>query len=238
MIVIPARMASTRFPGKPLVDLNGKPMVQWVYEAAQKAGCAEEVAVATPDQDIAAAVESFGGKAVLTSINHPSGTDRIAEVARSHSYDGYVNVQGDEPLIRPEAICAVAAALAGEAQVASAYHPCSESEYNEPTAVKVVLDKEGNALYFSRFPIPYPRNPRCGPVWKHIGIYGYSRDAVLGFPDWPVGRLEAAESLEQLRFLENGLKIKMVQAEPTETAIDTPEQADIVRRLLAQRQHQ
>ena len=236
-IVIPARMASTRFPGKPLVDLLGKPMIQWVVEAARKADLTQQIIVATPDREIIDACTSFGAKAVLTRSDHPSGTDRIAEVALLHPADIYVNVQGDEPLIRPETIraCAQPLVLNSSLEMGSVYSECPAIEVESPAVVKVVSDREDFALYFSRFPIPFPRSERPIPVKKHVGIYAYTGGVLARFSRWKMGDLEQAESLEQLRFLEHGVRIKMSPGAGTELAVDTPEQADEVRRLLAAR---
>jgi 3-deoxy-manno-octulosonate cytidylyltransferase (CMP-KDO synthetase) len=231
-------MGSTRFPGKPLCDLAGKPMVQWVYEAAIRAQVADRVVVATPDSEIIEACRGFGAEALLTSNTHPTGTDRIAEVATYLEADVYVNVQGDEPLMPPVTIRACAEPMLSDAAiaVASVYALRSVSEADDPAMVKVVVDALGDALYFSRYPIPFRRNPVPGAIKQHIGIYGYRRDALLAFPTWPVGELEAAESLEQLRFLENGVRIRMSEAAGTELAVDTPEQAVRVSELLQLRQ--
>jgi 3-deoxy-D-manno-octulosonate cytidylyltransferase len=230
-------MGSTRFPGKPLCDLVGKPMVQWVYEAAVSSGAADEVVVATPDQAIADACASFGAQAIITAHSHQTGTDRISEVASKVKADVYVNVQGDEPLIRPESIRACAQPLldSDAVQLASVYSECADSELDDPNVVKVVTDRDSLALYFSRYPIPFARQLRATPVKKHVGLYSYRREPLLHFPLWEMGLLERAESLEQLRFMENGLRIFMTKAEGTELAIDTPEQAEIVRRILSQR---
>ncbi len=233
-IVIPARMGSTRFPGKPLCDLLGKPMIQWVYEASLASGVGDRVLVATPDPEIVEACKAFGAEAVLTSSSHPSGTDRLAEVAATHEADIYVNVQGDEPLIQSDSIRACALPLQQNAsiQMGSVYSDCAEEEEANPSVVKVVTDKEGFALYFSRYAIPFPRQPRSEPVKKHVGIYAYSRQALLAFAGWPMGTLEAAESLEQLRFMENGVRIIMSAGKGSELAVDTPEQAAQVRAIL------
>jgi len=233
-IVIPARMASTRFPGKPLCDLCGKPMVQWVYEAAQRSGVAGEVVIATPDEEILSVVKYFGGQAILTRMDHPSGTDRIAEVAEQLVADFYVNVQGDEPLIDPKTIRACAQPMLDDANISmsSIFSTCPESEIENPAVVKVVTDRAANALYFSRHAIPYPRNPREAPVKKHIGIYAYRRDVVLQFATWQPTPLEKTESLEQLRFLENGVRIRMSEGQGSLVAVDTPEQAEEVRLLI------
>ncbi|HVL37998.1 MAG TPA: 3-deoxy-manno-octulosonate cytidylyltransferase [Fimbriimonadaceae bacterium] len=237
VIVIPARMGSTRFPGKPLCDLLGKPMVQWVVEAAWESGVGEQVVVATPDQEIVDACRDFGAEAVLTRHDHETGTDRIAEVAGQISAEVYVNVQGDEPLIQPSSIAACATPLLKRPgiEMGSVYCACAEEELDNPAVVKVVTDLEGYALYFSRHPIPFERNPRVEPVKKHIGLYAYRRDALQRFANWPMGALERAESLEQLRFMENGVRIFMTPGAGTDLAVDTPEQAEQVRSILADR---
>jgi 3-deoxy-manno-octulosonate cytidylyltransferase (CMP-KDO synthetase) len=228
-------MASQRFPGKPLVDLNGKPMVQWVYEAAQRAAVADDVVVASPDQEILDAARGFGARPVRTGVHHATGTDRTAEVASKIQAEFYINVQGDEPLVAPETIAACARILAEDsgAVLASLYAECPERELDDPSVVKVATDLAGWSLMFSRYPVPFPRAPRQEPVKKHIGIYGYRRDPLLEFARWPQTPLETAESLEQLRFLEHGLRFKMGRAEATPVAVDTPEQAEQVRRILA-----
>lgn len=237
-IVIPARMGSTRFPGKPLADLCGKPMIQWVYERSVASQVCDTVLVATPDIEIAAACEMFGARVVLTRDDHPSGTDRIAEVAETVSADVYINVQGDEPLIDIHTIRAVAEPFEfPDVQMASVYSICPDDELENPAVVKVVTDQEGNALYFSRHCIPYPRNPRTAPVRKHIGIYAYTREVLKRYQTWQQTPLELAESLEQLRFLENGVRIMMVEGRGSVVSVDTPEQAEQVRQLLASGDH-
>ena len=237
VIVIPARMGSTRFPGKPLCDLLGKPMVQWVSEAAEASGVGERVVVATPDAEILEACRSFGTEAVLTRFDHETGTDRIAEVAEKIPADVYVNVQGDEPLIRPESVRACAEPLLEDdtIRMGSVYCECPTDEYDNPAVVKVVTDAQSFALYFSRYPIPFPRNERVLPVKKHIGLYAYSREALRGFASWPMSALERAESLEQLRFMDHGIRIFMAPGAGTELAVDTPEQAQQVREILGAR---
>lgn len=237
MIVIPARMGSTRFPGKPLVDLMGKPMIQWVYEAAVEAGIADRIAIATPDAEIADTCASFGAEAILTRADHPSGTDRIAEVARSCRADVYVNVQGDEPLIPPSSIRACAQPLLDDPALAmgSLYSECPVEELDNPAVVKVVTDLTGKALYFSRYALPYPRNERTQAAKKHVGIYAYRHATVEAFAGWEMTPLEKTESLEQLRFLENGVSIHMARGEGSALAVDTPEQAAEVRRILSDR---
>ena len=236
-IVIPARMGSTRFPGKPLCDLLGKPMVQWVFEAAARSDVADRVVVATPDKEIADACAQFGAETAMTSHQHVTGTDRIAEVARSIRADVYVNVQGDEPLVQPSSIATCAQLLLDDraVEMGSVYCECPSEELDEPAVVKVVTDDDGFALYFSRYPIPYPRNARDLPVKKHVGLYSYRGSSLQRFAEWPMSPLERAEGLEQLRFLEHGVRIAMAKAAGTELAVDTPEQADQVREILARR---
>jgi 3-deoxy-manno-octulosonate cytidylyltransferase (CMP-KDO synthetase) len=237
VIVIPARMASTRFPGKPLCDLMGKPMVQWVYETAVASGVGEKVLIATPDLEIKESAERFGAEAILTRNDHPSGTDRLAEVAQKVEADVYVNIQGDEPLIGAKSIEACAKPLLENKEIpmGSVWCPCPDDEFDNPAVVKVVTDLQGFALYFSRHAVPYPRNPRTTQVKKHVGLYAYRREVVQAFAAWPVSPLERAESLEQLRFMENGVRIIMSEGAGSELAVDTPEQAEQVRAILAAR---
>jgi 3-deoxy-D-manno-octulosonate cytidylyltransferase len=228
-------MASTRFPGKPLVDLIGKPMIQWVYEAAVASGIAAEVVVATPDAEILAACERFGARAVETRLDHPSGTDRIQEVAQNLSADIYLNVQGDEPLVPVEAIRALNAAMVESGNdVGSLYDEAQPDEVDDPAVVKVVLDAKQQALYFSRSAIPFARNGQP-TYWRHIGMYAYRRAALDAFVEAGPSLLEVTEGLEQLRFLELGFRIQMVRAAAGATAVDTKEQAEIVRQILAER---
>ena len=235
-IVIPARMGSTRFPGKPLVDLCGKPMIQWVYERSIASKVSDQVLIATPDQEILDACAKFGAPAILTRSDHPTGTDRIAEVAEKVVADVYINVQGDEPLIDIETIKSVFEPFRDPSvRMASVYSACPESEIENPAVVKVVTDLAGNALYFSRHAIPFPRNLRTAPAKKHIGIYAYRRDVLLEYPAWSQTPLELAESLEQLRFLENGIGIRMVEGRGSIVSVDTPDQADEVRKYLMSR---
>lgn len=234
LIVIPARYASTRFPGKALAPLNGKPLIQHVYERSQGARLADSVVVATDDERILKAVEAFGGRAVMTSPAHPTGTDRVAEVAARSEYDIIVNVQGDEPLIRPEIIDS-AIRLLDDARASIgtlAKRTAKPREILDPNVVKVVTDAEGFALYFSRAPIPYDRNAwqglgaksiTKGAVYKHIGLYAYRREALLRLAALSPSRLEQTEKLEQLRALEHGMRIKVGITEYETTGVDTPE---------------
>ncbi len=232
-VVIPARMASVRFPGKPLIDLEGKPMIQWVYEAVCRAGLGVEVVIATPDAEIAEVVSCFGGRAIITRGDHLTGTDRVAEAVEILDADAVVNVQGDEPLIPPGTIRVCADVLrSGGASVVSVYDFGDEADYRDPNVVKVVTDEEDRALYFSRSPIPFFRHPDGVSVKKHIGLYGYTREALRGFVSRGPSPLERVEGLEQLRFLESGIRIQMVRGKASPLAVDTAEQAERVREIL------
>lgn len=237
--IIPARFASTRFPGKPLIDLAGKTMIQRVYEQAKKASSLNEVVVATDDERIFKAVESFGGKAVFTSDKHQSGTDRCAEVAEKLSgFDAVINIQGDEPLINPIQIDLVASCFNDEqTQLATLVKIIKTDEelfnFNTP---KVIINKNSEAIYFSRQIIPYLKNiePKDflqnHTFYKHIGIYGYKTDTLQEIAKLPLGNLESVEMLEQLRWIENGYKIKVALTEHETLAIDSP---DDVEKVLA-----
>ncbi len=224
--IIPARYASTRLPGKPLRLIHGKTLIRRVYERASLAKVPEMVLVATDHADIAAEVSSFGGKAVMTSVDCPTGTDRLAEVVSQYpDYDIVVNVQGDEPLIDPDVIDRLARLLAEKEELvmATVATPLSEEEYDDPSAVKVVVNQKGEALYFSRSLIPYPRHDFVTPPLKHVGIYAYRREFLLSYAKMAQTPLEVAESLEQLRALENGYKIGVIIEETAGIGIDTPE---------------
>lgn len=236
LCVIPARYASTRLPGKPLATIAGKPMIQHVYERASQAKRPQTVLVATDHELVYEAVQAFGGKGMLTSPEHPTGTDRLAEVARAHAdYDIIINVQGDEPLIAPEIIDMLAAAFDEEPDLvmATLASVMDESEYGNPNAVKVVTDLQGYALYFSRSLIPFPRvKVEEMPVYKHIGIYAYRRDFLLAFAALKPAPLERTESLEQLRALEYGHRIKVLKTDFQSIGVDTPEDLEKVNQLL------
>ena len=235
IIVIPARHASSRFPGKPLAPIAGRPMIQHVYERAKQSAHASRVVVATDDPRIRDAVLSFGGEAIMTRSEHRTGTDRIAEVAIHVPADAYVNVQGDLPLIRAEVIDAAIDALldAGpEMHVSTLSVPITIPEdIMNPNIVKVVSDFDGNALYFSRAPIPWVRDAGervAARHFKHIGLYAFRRDALLEFPALPPGELERVEQLEQLRWMENGYRIAVAETEAYEgVEVDVP--ADVAR---------
>ncbi len=238
--ILPARWGSTRFPGKPLFPLAGKPLIQHVWERACRARAIGRVIVATDDIRIAEAVTGFGGEVALTSPHHQSGTDRAAEVARKLAEVSHViNVQGDEPLVDPALLNRLAKTMQADATVemitaASEFGP--GEEIANPNAVKVVLDRDGNALYFSRSVIPHRRDATPGdgaaPVLRHHGLYGYSLSFLLRFVQWKPSPLERAEALEQLRALENGGKIRVLLTRGPSVGVDTPEDAARAERLL------
>jgi 3-deoxy-manno-octulosonate cytidylyltransferase (CMP-KDO synthetase) len=235
--VIPARYASTRLPGKPLADLDGRPMIEHVYRRVAASKLLSQVIVATDDLRIATRVHDFGGKVRLTKATHETGTDRLAEVAASLDCDVVVNVQGDEPLIDPHAIEELVAPFANEpaVQMTTLFRRINDAaELANPNIAKVVVDRGGYALYFSRAPIPYVRDPRGGwpPMYRHIGLYGYRRKTLLVLASLEPTPLERAEALEQLRALEHGIRIKAVETRHESFEVNTPEDLEQVRRLL------
>jgi 3-deoxy-manno-octulosonate cytidylyltransferase (CMP-KDO synthetase) len=235
-VIIPARMASTRFPGKPLVEIYGKPMIQWVYERATKCNGVTDILVATCDQEIIDRVAAFGGKAVMTSNKHTSGTDRIAEAAENIEADIIVNIQGDEPLMESANIELVAKALLSdsEAGMSSLMYAISETEAQDPNLVKVVVNRLNRAMYFSRSPLPYQRKPLEGqPIFGHAGIYAYKRDFLFTYSRLSSTPLEQSESLEQLRALEHGYIIAMSQTDARPVGVDTPEDMEQVCQILS-----
>lgn len=236
--VIPSRYASTRLPGKPLKDIAGKPMIVRVLDRAQQAKRIDKALVATDDARIVQAVQACGGEAVMTSKDCQTGTDRLAEVARAYTnYDVVINVQGDEPLIDPVLIDRLAALFADDSELcmATVRTPMhSEAEAQNPNNVKVVCDLQGYALYFSRSLMPYPRQK--APVYKHLGIYAYRRDFLLTFANLPRSPLEIAESLEQLRALENGYRIRVIEAQGSFVGVDTEADLEKVRAIYQQMQ--
>lgn len=236
--IIPARYGSSRLEGKPLKDICGKPMIQHVYERTKQSNLLTNVIVATDDQRILDAVIGFGGKAQMTSIHHKNGSTRIAEVVESHEGDIIVNIQGDEPLINPDLIDEVVSALISdpEAPVSTLCRRIENPEdIGNPNVVKTVFDLDGNALLFSRSPIPYPRHKDAYNVYEHIGIYCYRRDFLLEYIHWDQTPLEITESLEQLRILEHGHRIKVVNTkiQYEGLSVDTQEDLDKVRRIIS-----
>lgn len=240
LCVIPARYASTRLPGKPLADICGKPMICRVYDRAKLAKRVEKTVVATDDERVKRAVEEDGGEAVMTRKDHNSGTDRLAEaVAGYPDMDLVINVQGDEPLIEPKVIDRLAAAFDDDEDLMMATVKArmdDEEDMRNPNNVKVVTDKDGYALYFSRSLMPYPREDTDCPVYKHIGIYAYRRDFLLKYAKMPQTMLEKTESLEQLRALENGFRIKVIESDANFVGVDTAEDLsrvnEIYRKML------
>ena len=235
LAVIPARYASTRLPGKPLLDICGKPMIQHVCEAVGKASLVDDVLVATDNERIALAVSSFGGRAVMTSPDCASGTDRLVEIARHEQADIYLNVQGDEPLLRPSDVDKLVEALLGHPQAAAATpcYPISPVQALDPNLVKVVRSEAGQALYFSRAPIPFDRDgEKQIRYWGHVGMYAYRPAALAVFAAHVPGELERAEKLEQLRLLQHGIGIQMVELPPCAPGVDTEKDLERVRALL------
>ena len=237
--VIPARYAAMRLPGKPLVALAGKPMIQRVWERTRLAQLVSRVIVATDDERIRKVVEGFGGEARMTRADHRSGTERIAEVAAHVEGEVFVNVQGDEPLLDPASVDAAVAALLEEpaAAIATVATPVKvATDIMDPNVVKTVLDFDGNALYFSRAPIPWVRDEQHrvhARHLKHLGLYVFQREALLEFPTLPQGDLERVEQLEQLRWMENGWKIRVAEVPTDSVSVDVPEDVARVEKLLA-----
>ena len=238
VVVIPARYASTRLPGKPLVSLAGKPMIQRVYERAKLAQRVDRVVVATDDERILKAVEGFGGEARMTRVDHRTGTERVAEVAAHEEGEVFLNVQGDEPLLDPVAVDTSVASLLEE-PVASigtvATLIKTPADIMDPNVVKTVLDFDGAALYFSRAPIPWVRDTASNIQvrhLKHLGLYVFQRDALLEYPTLPQGELERIEQLEQLRWLENGWKMRVAEVEHDAVSVDVAEDVARVEKLI------
>lgn len=236
--VIPSRFGAVRLPGKPLVEIAGKPMIQHVWERASRATKLAKVVVATDDERIRSAVQKFGGEAIMTRADHRSGTDRVAEVAASAHADIFINVQGDEPLVSPEAIDALVDAIADDksVQLATLAVPLQHAkDIMDPNIVKVVLDFNSDALYFSRAPIPWVRdtkNPVHARHLKHLGLYAYRKEALLDYNTLPPGDLERVEQLEQLRWMENGYKMRVAETEHDAVSVDVPEDVARVEKLM------
>ncbi len=235
--ILPARWGSTRFPGKPLHPIAGKPLIQHVWERTLKAKAISRVIIATDDMRIAEAAFAFGAEVSVTSPKHQSGTDRIAEVAKKLTGITHVlNVQGDEPLVDPALLNRLARTLTADPKLdmitaANAFGP--DDDIANPNAVKVVLGRDGNALYFSRSPIPYLRDPAAAmPYYRHQGLYGYSLKFLLQFVKWKQSALEKAEQLEQLRALENGGRIRVLITKHASIGVDTPADAAAVEKFL------
>jgi 3-deoxy-manno-octulosonate cytidylyltransferase (CMP-KDO synthetase) len=241
IVVIPARYDSVRFPGKPLASIAGRSMIARVYERAKKAERVARVIVATDDERILSAMKEFGGEAIMTRRDHSSGTDRIAEVAAHIPAAIYVNLQGDEPLIDPAAIDAIVGAMQEDESIQIATPSTTikqTSEIMDPNVVKVVTDFDGNALYFSRAPIPWVRDRAASVAArhaKHMGLYAFRREALLDFATFPPGELERIEQLEQLRWLENGYRIRVVEMDYETVSVDVPADLARVEKILHER---
>lgn len=237
LAIIPARYQSTRLPGKALLDIDGRPMIEHVYRRASLARSVDGVVVATDDERIAAAVEAFGGAALMTAPTHPSATDRLAELAATTACRLVVNVQGDEPLLDAGVIDATVAAMNDDrVEMATAARPIDPAELPNPHVVKVVTDQAGFALYFSRAPIPFGRDLPAAELGRaHIGLYVYRRDVLLRLARLAPTPLERAESLEQLRALEHGIRIKVVETSYRSIGVDTAEDLERVRHLVKER---
>jgi 3-deoxy-manno-octulosonate cytidylyltransferase (CMP-KDO synthetase) len=239
IIVIPARYASTRLPGKPLIDIGGKPLLQWVYEGACRSKLADSVFIATDDERIKKAATAFGAEAIMTEQALPSGTDRVFAAIQGKEGDLVMNLQGDEPFIEASIVDQLFLAMEeGDAEMATLCCPIMDNrEYLDSNTVKVVLDHSGFALYFSRSPIPFFRTPNSelrtpNLFYKHIGIYTFTRQFLQQFISMPKSMLEEAESLEQLRALENGYRIKVQITDYKGFGIDTPEDLERARQIL------
>lgn len=235
-IIIPARYGSSRLEGKPLIKVEGNPIIQWVYEKAQAAKLADMIIVATDDERIFNAVKDFGGNVEMTSTEHKCGSDRIKEVVMRHpEIDYIVNLQGDEPLIKSESIDEVIKNVKDDvsADISTLIRKITPEEAENPNLVKCVIDNSGFAMYFSRSKIPFERNPISGNFYGHLGIYGYKRDALIKMTSLPQTPLEKTESLEQLRALENGMKIKTSVVDFVPVGIDTAEDLLKFKQIVA-----
>lgn len=234
LAVIPARLASTRLPRKVLREIAGQPMLAWVYRATRACPLLDEVLIATDSDEVLAFAEKYGLPAVLTPSNCASGTDRLYAVAQSHPAEIYVNIQGDEPMLRPEHIEALLAPFSrAEVQVSTLATPCTPDQINNPNAVKVVTASNGRALYFSRATIPYDRDGQgSARRLKHLGLYAYRHSALERFPHLAPSALEATEKLEQLRFLENGIDIYVTETPHDTIGVDTEEDLLLVEQVL------
>jgi len=232
LCIIPSRLHSTRLPRKPLLHVQGKPMIQWVYENASRCPVLTDLIVATDSQEIAKVITDIGGKVAMTDPNLPTGTDRVATVALDHDADVIINLQGDEPFIKPIMLQQlVAPYLNGEMpeMTTLAYPLDKEANYHHPGAVKVITDLNHNALYFSRSPIPYFRTDEHAPVYHHMGVYAFRRDFLLHFNTLSQTPLEKTESLEQLRALEHGYKIRVCLTQEKTLEINTPEEYELAQ---------
>ncbi|MFH1563207.1 MAG: 3-deoxy-manno-octulosonate cytidylyltransferase [Nitrospirota bacterium] len=241
VVVIPARYKSTRLPGKPLAEICGKPLIFWVYTQAKKIKNIDDIFVATDDECIKKTVENFNGKAILTSDKHQTGTDRIAEAVQRINADIIVNIQGDEPLFDPNSVEKLVDTLISDrkkeiSMVTLMTKIKDANQYNNINTVKVVYDNSGFALYFSRALIPYPQEKNNYAVYKHVGIYGFRKDFLMHYSKMQQTPLEKIESLEQLRILENGFKIKLIETDCEPISIDTPVDLELIKKHFNRKQ--
>lgn len=237
-IIIPARYGSSRLEGKPLIKVNDKPIIQWVYEKAQQSELADIIIVATDDERIFDAVKSFGGNVEMTSVNHKCGSDRIKEVTERHNEISYiVNLQGDEPLIKPESIDDIIRCVKEDdnADISTLIRKITPLEAENPNLVKCVVDNSGYAMYFSRSKIPFERNIGKAEFFGHLGIYGYKRNALIKMTETEQSAYEMSESLEQLRALQNGMKIKTSVVDFVPVGIDTAEDVEKFKEIISNR---
>ena len=233
--VIPSRYESSRFPGKPLIDINGKPMIWWVYNQAIKVKEFEDVYVATDDERILSVCHQYDMKVLLTSKQHKTGTDRLGEVAKQYVADFYVNIQGDEPLIEPDTVSKVIQCYKEhpEYNIINTMTLLSpEEDVMCNTIVKVVVAEDGRCIYLSRSPVPYPKNGQKISYYKHLGLYGLTRDALLFFASSARGRIESIEDVEMMRFIEKGYRIQMVKTDSATIGVDSPADAERVRQKM------
>lgn len=238
LCVIPSRIGSTRLPRKPLLPIQGKPMIQWTYENAARCDILTDIIVATDSEEIADCITSIGGKVMMTDSNLPTGSERVAAVASHYpDMDVVINLQGDEPFIRPEMLKQlVAPYLAGERpEMTTLAYPLEHDKYLSPDSVKVITDIKGNALYFSRSPIPYYRQPGDAPVHNHMGLYAFRYDFLMLYKTLPQTPLEKIECLEQLRTLEHGYDIRVCLTEQKTLEINTPEELNQAQQFVYQK---
>lgn len=237
LCVIPSRIRSTRLPRKPLLPIQGKPMVQWTYENALRCNILDDVIVATDCDEIADVISNIGGKVVMTDPDLPTGSERVAAVAESHpDMDVIINLQGDEPFIKPGMLeQLVSPYLTGDMpDMSTLAYPLAPNKVNDPGAVKVITDLHGNAIYFSRAPIPFYRTEQKAPVYHHIGLYAFRRDFLMVYKTLAQTPLELTESLEQLRAIENGYKIRVCLTEDRTLEINTPEEYEQAQHFVYQ----
>jgi len=239
LAVIPARFASTRFPGKPLANICGKPMIQWVYEAASQSSSFAKTVIATDDQRIASAAELFNAEVIMTRNDHETGTDRLCEVAETEdSFDVYVNVQGDQPFVSAGVLDRLVEPFSAPQppEMATLACPLTESARQDPNSVKVICDLKMNAIYFSRANIPHRRSDFQAPVYHHLGLYAYEKSFVKKFQSYSPTPLEQCEQLEQLRALENGHRIRVSLIEEALVEVNTPEDLEVASTIMDKRE--